>query len=220
MPALTHERALQVRHEGPLTICLTPEERTRLATLYPPEPEPEPEPAPSTPRPQLVHPGPRPDIRGESHGMAVLTRELVTALRLEVAAGSTCRAAAQKRGLAWGTVVNAVSGRSWAWLKSPPPVVEARVHLTERIRKVMRSNVLVSWRIGDLAKRVERTEHGSDGHVGVGRVSDEHVRVAVHRLMNQGEVERTGRGLYRWGPPSGAGEQCTGSPPGQMYAHR
>lgn len=165
------------------TICLTPEERKRLAALYPPDPEPGPRPRlRALPAPTRHRTGGQ---RGEQHHGSVLTQELVSEMRLEVAAGASCRDVARKRDLAWGTVVNAVSGRTWGWLKDPPPVVQAKVHLTERICNAMRSNVLVSWRIGDLTKRLA---HGSS----------EHVRAAVHRLMVRGNVERTGRGLYRW----------------------
>lgn len=176
-------------------ICLTPAERERLAALYPPDPLPEPK-APEMPRrthpPQLVHRGARPDIQGEHHGMAVLTKELVATLRRGALGGKTHRALAEAHGLHETTVNHAVRGDCWGWFRDPPPVAIDRARCTtDAIRKVMRSNVLAEFRVSQLGLNVR----------------SDRIRAALHHLAKRGEVEHTGRGLYRWASATASGCQ-------------
>ena len=161
-------------------ICLTPEERTRLAALYPPDPPKVL--ARSTPLlPRLRTPPPPPCLKGERHGMAILTDELVSTLRMEAATGLACKESAPRHGLHHNTALHAIRGDSWKHVKTTP-VVSDRVNIVDDIRKTLRNNVLAEFKAGQIK---------CSG-------SNDQVRVALHRLTLRGEVERTGRGLYRW----------------------
>jgi hypothetical protein len=178
-------------------ICLTPDERQRLAALYPPDPEPVPEPAPLL-APRKPHRtaaqlanlrrywgrGSRPGIQGEGHPRAVLTEALVGEMRLAAARRVTVEALSAKYGFPKNTILHAVRGDTWECLKNPPPVFGLAAHFQERVVAALKSNVLTEWKAPQLAKHL-----GSDVN---------QTRMSLHRLMLRGKVERTGRGLYRW----------------------
>ncbi|MFA6094226.1 MAG: hypothetical protein WC986_14905 [Elusimicrobiota bacterium] len=177
-------------------ICLTPDERQRLAALYPVKDEPAPEEVLLAPRKphrtaaQIENlrrywlKGSRPGIQGEGHPRAVLTTALVGAMRLEAAQRVTVEALAAKYGFPKNTILHAVRGDTWSCVRVPPPVFGIKAHFQERVVAALRTNVLTEWKAPQLAKRLESDVNQT--------------RMALHRLMLRGKVERTGRGVYRW----------------------
>jgi hypothetical protein len=178
-------------------ICLTPDERQRLAALYPPDPEPAPEPAPLL-APRKPHrtaaqienlqrywvKGPRPGIRGAGHPRAVLTERLVAEMRLAAAQQVTVEVLSARYGFPKNTILHAVRGDTWACLKSPPPVFGLKAFFQESVVAALKANVLTEWKAPQLAKHLESDVNQT--------------RMALHRLMLRGKVERVGRGVYRW----------------------
>ena len=166
-------------------ICLTTEERERLAALYPPDPEPARLARVLRPHhPPPVNRGPRPSSRGENHGLARLTRAQVISLRTRAAGGKRFFELAREDKLSKVTVRNAVTGITWGWLKDPPPFTPERPGgVIGRIRAALRANALAEWRAPQLAERTcsEPVQ----------------ARVALHKLWKRGEVKKTGRGLYQ-----------------------